>query len=141
MLFGATSGSQEIEPLISEFNSAVARNDAQRIVALFTSDGTYRVGASQALPVAQVLPALAPKRLPWDERTPLTISITKIEFPRPGKAIVEATQKDTSAMVGDTRTWSCVFALVRVGSNWKISSYVESAMQRTAPSNAPQGVC
>jgi hypothetical protein len=146
ILVAATSGSKEIEPVIAEFNSAVARNDAKRIIALFTSGGTYRVGTSHALTVAQVLPTLAPKRLPWDERTPLTISITKIEFPRPGTVIVEAIQKDTSSMLGDTRTWSCVFELVRVGSSWKISSYAESAVQRTGPAEvtiptAPHGVC
>jgi hypothetical protein len=124
---GAASGAREIEAVVTEFNSAVAANDHKRLVALFTAQGTY-----QGLPAAEGVRQADAKRLPWDERMPLRISIRKIAFPRPDNAIVNATQSDSSP-IGDTRTWSCVLVLVRVGPSWKISSYVESAPVRTFP--------
>jgi hypothetical protein len=124
---GAASGTREVEAVVTEFNSAVAANDHKRLVALFTARGTY-----EGWPAAEGVQQADAKRLPWDERMPLRISIRKMTFPRPDNAIVNATQSDSSPL-GDTRTWTCVFVLVREGSNWKISSYVESAPVRTFP--------
>jgi hypothetical protein len=117
---GATPAAPEIEAVLKAFNSAVAANDSKRVVALFTEQGTY---AGQ--PVAVGIRKAAPKRLPWDERMPLRITIQKIVFPKPNRAVVNATLSDSSPTL-DTRTWSCVFVLVRVGPGWKISSYEES---------------
>jgi hypothetical protein len=116
----ATSPAQEIEAVLKSFNSAVAANDSKRIAALFTAKGTY-----QSLPVASGVRQADAKRLPWDERTPLRIAIQKLAFPRPDTAVVDATESDSSPML-DTRTWTCEFVLVRIGTVWKISSYEES---------------
>lgn len=121
-----------IEALLLQFNSSIASNDHPRTVGLFTPNGTYQAGNEKALPVAQALRQLAPKRLPWDERMPLAISIQKITFPRNSTAVVEAIQRDSSPML-DTRAWSCTFILVRSGSGWKISAYRESLPGRQFP--------
>lgn len=121
----ASTPNQEIEALLGQFNAAIAANDFKRVSALFTPHGTYQQGNGKALPVADALRQAAPKRLPWDERMPLAISIQKIVFTRPDGAVVEALQSDNSPMLG-TRTWSCTFVLVRSASAWKIAVYRES---------------
>ncbi len=123
-----------MEAVIHSFNSAVAANDSKRVVALFTPNGTYKSGAVPALPVAEAMRTIAPKRLPWDERMPLVIEINKVVFPKADTARVEATQTDSSPS-GDKRTWACVFVLVKVGAAWKISSYEESGPQHALPKN------
>lgn len=132
LLTAASNGGKDVEAVIQQFNAAVASNDVKRMAALFTAQGTYRAAAGPALPVAEALRRAAPKRLPWDERMPLTISIQKIELPKLGTALVEATQSDSSP-AGETRSWSCVFVLVRAGSGWKISSYAESPVRHGWP--------
>src|ERR1700722_7581153 len=119
LLPAATSGAKEIETVITAFNSAVAANDSKRIMALFTAGGTYQEGTAQALPIALALAALAPKRLPWDERMPLVITVRKIVFLRADTATVDALQTDSTPS-GDTGSWSCVFVLVKAASSWKI---------------------
>ena len=118
-------GGKAAERLISEFNSAMAVNDSGRLLALFTKDGDYAVDKSEPMAVATAIRQLPAKRLPWDERTPLTIRVEKIEFIRSNMSSVEATQTDYAPMLGSLRKWTCTFLLVQSGKDWKIRSYRE----------------
>jgi uncharacterized protein (TIGR02246 family) len=115
-----------IESLISEFNSATAVNDFDRLLALFTKDGDYGVGGSTPVAAGTAIRQVPPKRLPWDERMPLAMKVQKIHFIRPDVVLADAIQSDSSPMTGDSRKWSCTFVFVRVGRDWKIASYRKS---------------
>jgi hypothetical protein len=110
----ASIANQEIQGLLAKFNGAIGSNNFKEAIALFTRNGTYQVGNDKARPVAEAIRQAAPKRLPWDERMPLAISIQKIVFTRADTAIIKALQKDSSPML-DTRTWSCTFVVVKSG--------------------------
>ena len=125
------------EKLISEFNSAMAVNDSGRLLALFTKDGDYAVDKSEPMAVATAIRQLPAKRLPWDERTSLTIKVKKIEFIRSNVASVDATQTDYAPMLGSLRKWTCTFLLVQIGKDWKIRSYREVLSLSTT--NQPEG--
>ena len=126
---GAQDGGSDksaIESLITEFNSATALNDFDRLFALFAKNGDYGVGGSAPVAAGTAIRQVPPKKLPWDERMPLAMRIQKIQFIRPDVALVDAIQSDSSPMTGDSRKWSCTFVFVRVGREWKIASYRES---------------
>ncbi len=114
-----------IEKLLSEFNSATAVNDFGRLVAMFAKDGDYGVDGAAPIAAAAAIRQAPPKRLPWDERMPLAMKVQKIRFIRPGVAVADAIESDSSPMMGDSRRWSCTFIFVRVGGDWKIESYRE----------------
>jgi uncharacterized protein (TIGR02246 family) len=115
-----------IESLITEFNSATAVNDLDRLLALFSKNGDYGVGGSAPVAAGTAIRQILPKRLPWDERMPLAMKVQKIQFIRPDVALADAIQSDSSPMMGDSRKWSCIFVFVSVGREWKIASYRES---------------
>ncbi|MEP6534594.1 MAG: nuclear transport factor 2 family protein [Bryobacteraceae bacterium] len=119
------------ERLVSEFNSAMAVNDSSRLLALFTKDADYAVGKSEPMAVAIAIQQLPAKRLPWDERTALTIKVNKIQFHRSNEASVDATQTDYAPMPGSLRKWTCTFLLVQIGKDWKIKSYREEFSEST----------
>ena len=122
----AGSDKSAIESLISDFNSATALNDSDRLLALFAKNGDYGVDASAPVEAATAIRRVPPKKRPWDERMPLAIRVQKIQFIRPDVALVDAIQSDSSPLGGDSRKWSCTFVFVRVGRDWKIASYRES---------------
>ena len=119
---------QAIESLISAFNAAVKVNDFERLTALFTKDAGCAEGSAAAVPVATAIRQFLPKRLPWDERTALTMKIEKITFSSAGRAAVEAVQSDYAPTVGISRKWSCHFVVVLTGQTWRIASYRESVL-------------
>jgi hypothetical protein len=108
-----------IDAVIKEFNAAVAVNDFARVSAVFAND---------AGPAIQVLRDSLPKRLPWDERTALRITVDQVRFTGRGQAVAEATQSDTSPMLGHTRKWHCTFTMVKSSGSWKIASYSETSI-------------
>ncbi|MDQ6707787.1 MAG: hypothetical protein M3Z85_17640 [Acidobacteriota bacterium] len=114
-----------IKRLIAEFANATASNNLDRLAALFTKTGTYRSGESSPQPVADAVRLLPPKRLPWDERTPLNIEIQNVRLTGQDTAEVHAILSDYSPMLGAARKWSSTFVLARVGKDWKIASYAE----------------
>lgn len=119
---------QAIAALVSEFNRAISVNDLDRLRALFTRDGEYGVGNSPSMPISTALRQL-PKRLPWDERTPLRISVPNVWFMGPDMAVANAIQSDYTPMSGITRRWGCTFVLLRVGGDWRIASYREAVIR------------
>ncbi|MDQ6663270.1 MAG: hypothetical protein M3Z23_02620 [Acidobacteriota bacterium] len=124
-----------IKRLISDFNTAEAVNNWERVAASFTKAGTYRSGESSPQPVADALRLRPPKRLPWDERTPLVIEIQSVRLTGADMAEVQAIQSDSSPMMGTSRKWYCTFLLTRVGKDWKIASYAE--LPATVPGAPP----
>ncbi|MDQ6651595.1 MAG: hypothetical protein M3Y84_02510 [Acidobacteriota bacterium] len=70
-----------IDSVISKFNSAIALNDSVRLFALFTKEGKFQ----------------------WDERTPLKTTNRQIRFDGAERAMVSATQSDSSPMMGSER--------------------------------------
>jgi hypothetical protein len=104
-------------------------NDFDRLRALFTQDGEYGVGNSPSMPVSTAIRQLPPKRLPWDERTPLRISVPNVWFMGPDMAVANAIQRDYAPMSGIKRRWGCTFVLLRVGGDWKIASYREAVIR------------
>jgi hypothetical protein len=120
---------QAIAALVSEFNRAVSVNDFDRLRALFTRDGEYGVGKSPSMPVSTAIRQLPPKRLPWDERTPLRISVPNVWFMGPEMAVANAIESDYAPMSGITRRWGCTFVLLRVGGDWRIASYREAVIR------------
>ncbi|MGI8989600.1 MAG: SgcJ/EcaC family oxidoreductase [Bryobacteraceae bacterium] len=115
-----------IKRLIAEFNTAGSVNNLDRVTALFTKTGTYQSGESAPQSVAEAIRQLPPKRLPWDERTPLAIKIQSVRLTGPDTAEARAIQSDYSPMLGTTRKWECTFVLARTGKDWKIAAYTES---------------
>lgn len=115
-----------ITTVIAEFNAAVRVNDSDRLLRLFTKDADYRVGTSPPVPAVTGIRETPAKRLPWDERTRLTMKMQGLRFVRSDVAIADALQSDYSPMLGTSRNWSCIFVLVQVGPDWKIASYRES---------------
>jgi hypothetical protein len=122
----AESDKSAIESLISEFNSATAVNDFDRLLALFSKTGDYAVGASAPVAAATAIHQVPAKRRPWDEQMPLAMRVQKIQFIRLDVALADAIQTDSSPMTGISRKWSCTFVFVRVGRDWKIVAYRES---------------
>jgi hypothetical protein len=116
---------QSIEALLESFNRAVSRNDSKALHELFVSGAD--LSAIENRP---------PKRLPWDERTALTLSVKSIDVSNFGAAEVEAIQGDSMPMTGVTRRWTCRMHLKRTWRGWKIASYQESPETNTA---APGG--
>ena len=121
----AGSDRSAIESLISEFNSATAVSDFNRLLALFAKNGDYGVGGAVPIAAGTAIRQAPRKKFPWDERMPLAIKVQKIQFIGPDVALADAIQSDSSPMIGDSRNWSCTFVLVRVGRDWKIASYRE----------------
>ncbi len=113
----AASDQVAIGAVIKEFNAAVAVNDFARVSATF---------ADAAGPAAKALRDSAPKRLPWDERTALRITVDQVRLTSRGRAVAEATQSDTSLMLGDSRKWHCTFMMVKSRGSWKIAAYSET---------------
>ena len=106
---------QAIELLTRDFNHAVARNDSKAIRGLCTSDADL-----------SALEKRPPKRLPFDERTALTLTIKSIDLHGFRSAEVEAVQSDASPMMGTSRQWTCHFGLKRSWKGWRIASYRET---------------
>ena len=115
----AESDRADIKAVIAEFNSAVAVNDFARISAVFADD---------AGPAVKALRDALPKRLPWDERTALRITVDQIRFTGRGQAVADATQSDTAPMLGHTRKWHSTFTMVKSRGSWKIASYNETSI-------------
>jgi len=115
-----------VDSVISQFNSAIALNDSARVFVLFTEEGEFQSDAGAPMKVREAFRTMPARRLPWDERTPLETTNRQIRFDGADRAMVSATQSDSSPMMGSERRWSCDFVLVRVGQDWKIKSYRES---------------
>lgn len=126
-----------VEALIAEFNSAIKVNDFERLARLFTKDADYADDHQPSKPAATAIREIVPKRLPWDERTALTMKIDRLEFPSRGHASVDATQSDFAPNLGISRKWSCHFVLVEDGGAWKIASYRESLLPDSTPASQP----
>ncbi len=112
---------QSIEALLQSFNRAISRNDSKALHELFVSGAD--LSAIEKRP---------PKRLPWDERTALTLSVKSIDVSSFSAADVEAVQSDSTPMTGAARQWTCRMHLKRTWRGWKIASYQESPETSTA---------
>lgn len=106
---------ESIKALLESFNRAISRNDTKALHELFAP------GAELA-----AIEKHPPKRLPWDERTALTLAVKTVNLQNFGSAEAEAVQSDSSPMLGTSREWTCRFTLKRTWKGWKIASYQES---------------
>ncbi len=92
-----------IDSVISKFNSAIALNDSVRLFALFTKEGKFQSDAGAPMNVREAFRTMPARRLPWDERTPLKTTNRQIRFDGAERAMVSATQSDSSPMMGSER--------------------------------------
>jgi uncharacterized protein (TIGR02246 family) len=126
----AENDKKTIESLIAEFNSATAVGDLNRLLVLFAKDGDYGRNGSSPVAAETAIRQAPAKKLPWDERMPLTMKVQKIQFIRTDVALADAIQSDSSPIGGDSRNWSCTFVFVSTNQEWKIVSYRESLIRR-----------
>jgi len=106
---------ESIESLLQAFNRAVARNDTKALRELCA--GGADLSALEKRPA---------KRLPWDERTALAMTVKSINVHSFNSADAEIVQTDTAPMLHTSREWTCRFTLKRTWKGWRIISYQES---------------